>query len=166
MRAESEAAGLLADDEEDTDLIKYERGLPFRNVLRATLLRFLPGATATLAGGLVLMGGSLFSLESLAVIAGGAGLLSLGFGAALEILRRWLYPDVELDGRRSFVAGLVSPFGAFIMGVLAGPVIAANVFGFLFLPALIIGIVMFCAWLSPTPEEMRGSEYEGSLDGL
>ncbi|HSG08274.1 MAG TPA: hypothetical protein VLA36_07945 [Longimicrobiales bacterium] len=146
-------------------LRKYERGIPFREALAATVLRFLPGALVTMAGGVVLMGGSLLRPDVLAIIAGGAGLLSLGFGAGLEIVRRWLYPDAGIMGRRSVVAGLVSPLGAFVAGVLAGPMVATSVLGLLFLPALVIAVVMFFAWLEPTPEEKRGSEFEGSLTG-
>lgn len=144
-------------------LRKYERGIPFREALAATVFRFLPGALVTMVGGIMLMGGSLLRPDVLAIIAGGAGLLSLGFGTGLEVVRRWLYPDADIVGRRSVVAGLVSPLGAFIAGVLAGPMVATNVLGLLFLPSLVIAVVMFFAWLEPTPEEKRGSEFEGSL---
>lgn len=151
-----------------SELVPYERGLSLRTTVKATLGRFLPGATLSLAAGVGLMGATPFSvgwLEWAVVLGGAAGILTLGFGVGLEMLRRRLYPDAKVDGRRSFVAGLVAPLGAFIANVIGGPIVAGlDVLGFLFLPALVIAVVMFFAWLTPTPEETRGAEYEGPLD--
>ena len=164
MEEESGTGLQGADEGSGTALIKYERGLPFPKVLKATLVRFLPGSVVTLIAGLLVLGGNLTSMDLLGVVAGSAAFLSLGYGVGLEALRRWLYPDADVDGRRSFVAGLVAPLGAFIAGVLAGPMSTVGVLGFLFLPAFIIALLMFFAWLTPTPEEMRGPEYEDSLN--
>ena len=93
-----------------TDLVPYERGIPPTNVLRATLGRFLPGSFLGLGILVAMLGlpgnGTLadFVATSLRLVAP----LLLGYGLGLESLRRWLYPDAEIEGRRSFIAGLMS----------------------------------------------------------
>ena len=64
----------------------------------------------------------------------------------------------------SSVAGLVFPLWASIAGVLAGPVLATNVIGFLFVSALLIAGVTFLAWLGPTPEELRSPAYDRPVE--
>ena len=143
--------------------VPYVRGVPLASTLRAVLTRFLPGAATSVVAGVTLTMGRLpeITFESVVVMGAAAGIMSLGYLAGLELLRRHLYPDAAVEGRRSFVAGLLAPFGAFITGVLGSPVLATTVVGFLFLPALVIAVVMFFAWLTPTPEEMRARGTKG-----
>lgn len=142
-------------------VVPYERGLPLSSTVRATLTRFLPGAATSVVAGITLASGRFpdITAESVLVVGAVVGMLSLGYLVGLEALRRWLYPDAAVEGRRSFMAGLMAPIAAFITGVLADPAIGTNVMGFLFLPALVIAVVMFFAWLTPTPESMRAAEY-------
>lgn len=147
-----------------TELVPYERGLSFGEIVQASAGRFLPGAVLSFATTLTLIGGVPGSgewLEALTVILAGAGALTLGFSAGLEALRRWLYPDAKVNGRRSFIAGVVAPAVAFIVSALLGTGFSmAGLLGVLFLVSLSLAVLMFFAWLTPTPEELRDSEYE------
>ena len=70
-------------------------------------------------------------------------------------MRRWLYPDAKMTGYRSFVAGLFAPSVWFIwggLGLRVSEVVAWSMFPLL---GLVLAVVMFVAWLTPTPEEMR-----------
>ena len=144
---------------ESLSVSMYEQGLPLSSTVRATLTRFFPGAVLSTVVGATLSGAAILSIGNLLTELSVAGVLSLGFAAGVELMRRHLYPDAGVEGRRSFVAGLVAPLAAYIAGVLGAPIVARSVFGFLFLPALIIAILMFFAWLTPTPEEMRSEKY-------
>ncbi len=149
-----------------TELVPYERGLPFGEIVQASASRFLPGAVLSLAAMLTLAGGVSGSggwLEALPVILAGAGALTLGFSAGLAALRRWLYPDAKVNGRRSFIVGVIAPVVVFIIGTLLPPGTGSSMalwLGALFLASLILAVLMFFAWLTPTPEELRGGEYE------
>ncbi len=143
-----------------TELVPYERGLPLGEIVQASAGRFLPGAVLSLATTFTLIGGVSGSgewLEALTVILAGAGALTLGFSAGLEALRRWLYPDAKVNGRRSFIVGVIAPVVVFIIGTLlpgTGYSSMALWLGALFLASLILAVLMFFAWLTPTPERM------------
>ena len=83
------------------------------------------------------------------------------------MIRRWLYPDAQIDGRRSFIAGIMSPAAVFIVGVFAGPLFSGlQLLAMLFSVALVSAVLMFFAWLSPTPDDMRSPEYERDAELL
>ena len=155
---------------QDADLVPYERGIPAEKAVEATRRYFAPGSALSLVVGVGLLGGvpAVGELvEFLLTLGGGVLVLSAGFWAGLELLRRWLYPDAQIDGRRSFVAGLIAPIAVFVAGVVVGAsggILAA--FAHLFGVALVTAILMFFAWLSPTPDDMRGPEYEPDTDLL
>ena len=151
------------------ELVPYKQGVSLGTVIRASLGRFLPGSILGLGSVFALLGlGPGEWLGAAAIFGAGVGALTLGFGLGLEALRRWLYPDAKVEGRRSFVAGLMAPVAAFVTAALAGSGGGYVAFaGLLFMVALITAVLMFFAWLTPTPEDMRGAEYrlgDGLLD--
>ena len=143
-------------DAESHDLLPYERGLPFRDVLKGSLTRFLPGCVVGLAG--ILAWGQPDILANLPGYLALVAVATVGFGIGLEGLRRWLFPDAKIDGGRSFVAGLMvgpiwfSVIVASMIPALQGP----QAWAFFPLIGLILAVLMFFAWLTPTPEEKRG----------
>ncbi len=143
-----------------SDVVPYERGVSLKTVLRGVLKRFLPASAISLGVlGLALTTAGASGLALIPLLAGG---LTLGFGLGMEGLRRWLYPDAKVDGRRSVVAGLLSPlllFGtvALIETTGLGPIGAA---GFTLLSGMIMALAMYFPWLTPTPEMVQRSEVE------
>ena len=106
-------------------------------------------------------------LEALFMLVSGIGTLAVGFGGGLEVIRRWLFPDAQIDGRRSFVAGIMAPAAVFIAGVFLGPFSSGlALLGMLFSVAMVSAVLMFFAWLTPAPEDMRDPEYEHGPDLL
>ena len=85
--------------------------------------------------------------------------MTLGFGVGLTGLRRWLYPDAKVEGRRSLIAGLLSPFVVFMAAGFSGGLTIVPFVAVLVLVGVIMALAMFFAWLSPTPDEMLGPEY-------
>jgi len=144
-----------------SDVVPYKRGLSLKTVLRGVLKRFLPSSAISLG---VL--GSALGVSGLGLLPLLAGGLTLGFGLGMEGLRRWLYPDAKVDGRRSVVAGLLSPlllFGtvALIETTGLGPIGLA---GFTLLSGMIMALAMYFPWLTPTPEMVQRSEVESLVD--
>jgi len=147
----------LPETSRDSALVPYERGLPFSSVFIGTLGRFLPGSAGIISavGLLALIHDPsrwpiLFGLVGLEV----AG-LTVGFGMGLEGLRRWLYPDAGVEGRRSIVAGLCSPLALAIVSVFSQGASLSDIAVFSTLAGTIMALLMYFAWLSPTPEEKR-----------
>ncbi len=142
-------------------LVPYRRGVSLREIVKGAFARFLPGSLVSL-GGLTLLfdistrGGG--ALATVGAVLGFAGALTLGFGSGLLVLRRWLYPDSRLSGQRSLLAGLFAPFALFVAA--AAGVGLAQLPVLLFVIGLITALGIFFAWLSPTPEGMRGAEFE------
>ena len=60
--------------------------------------------------------------------------------------------DAEIEGRRSFIAGIMSSVAASIV-VAVGPSTPVLLPVF-FLLGLVMAVLMFFAWLTPTPERM------------
>jgi hypothetical protein len=139
------------------DLVPYERGLPFRDVLMGSLTRFLPGSVVGLSA-ILAWGGWPNFLANLPGYLALVAVATVGFGIGLEGLRRWLFPDAKIDGGRSFVAGLMvgpiwfSVIVASLIPALQGP----QAWAFFPLIGMILAVLMFFAWLTPTPEEKRG----------
>ena len=73
--------------------------------------------------------------------------------------RRWLYPGAGVTGRRSVIAGVLSPLALFITAVMGAGLNSVQIVAVLFLVGVLLALGMFFAWLSPTPEEMLGSRY-------
>lgn len=130
----------------------YARGVPAEVVARGLVGRFIPASAGIMTAmalipilseprrtGIVL---SIMTMETASVI--------VGYGAALAVMRRWLYPDAGIDGRRSVVAGLFSPLA---LGI-------ASLFfqgrGEMIVPTSILAgagmaLVLYFPWLRPTP---------------
>jgi hypothetical protein len=135
----------------------YERGIESGEVVKATLGRFMPASLLSLLGsviGMAVLSGSTIPSEIIFVPMMAVPLVA-GFGVGLEALRRFLYPDANLSGRRSVIAGILSPFAFFSVMVFL------EQFGGAFLglvAMVVIGVVlavsMFFAWLTPTPADM------------
>jgi hypothetical protein len=149
------------------DLVPYERGLPPSDVLKGSLARFLPGSVLGLAGLLGAFGwpGDLWA--NLPGYLGLVGIATVGFGLGLEAMRRWLYPDANVDGGRSFVAGLMT--GAIWFSLLTLLPALQGPQAWLVFPLIgtVLAVLMFFAWLTPTPEEMRketGPAVKGGRD--
>ena len=144
----------------EVEVVPYERGLSIREVLRGTLSRFLPASVLSMGAVGAAAGMAGPGLDWLVGVLGFAGALTGGFGLGMVALKRWLYPDADVAGRRSVVAGLLSPLAVFISVVLGSglshpaqvPVVLALIGG-------VMAVSMFFAWLSPTPEVMRGPQY-------
>lgn len=158
-------------DDGGTDLVPYEAGISLREVVKGTLTRFLPGSVigmGVLAAIIPPLGLTKLRLLELLLLHE-VGPLVLGFGLGLLGLHRWLYPDAEVTGRKSFVAGILTPIAMLGGGVLAGLV------GFVsqiqpsllsFLVGFFMALAMFFPWLSPTPEEKRSDRYESDESDL
>jgi hypothetical protein len=159
----------------ETDPLKppsYDRGVATSEVARATLTRFLPASLLSLGTVFVVINASLLGsrvVDILLMVFGatlGAGvLLAGGYWTGLTLLRRWLYPDAEISGRRSIIAGLMSPLGLFISVVLGAGVRPAGAFLITFVVGLVMALAMFFAWLSPTPDLLSTSDERYLEDG-
>jgi hypothetical protein len=127
------------------------RGIQREEAVRATLTRFLPSSILSLGIGFLLLEVPV-GAETLEFIVGTlllSGATTIGYGLGLEGLRRWLYENANVAGRRSVVAGLLSPLAVFIgavlfqgLGTIGG--------GLLFLlVGIVMALVMFFPWLTP-----------------
>ena len=150
------------DQEELLPDVLPDRGVSAGAVFRGIFGRFLPGSLismASLMGLISLIGGpSLF--EFLLVVALPSVGLAIGYAIGLESLRRWLFPDAAVDGRRSLLAGIVSPLALFtwvtmVAESLGGLTLPAGV-GVLLLVGFLMAVVMFFPWL--TGDEAGGSD--------
>ncbi len=151
----------------DSEIIPRKRGLPLKETLRGALSRFLPSSILSLSAVTAIIG-SIFPLgEFLLGVLIVSGMLTLGFGAGLEGLRRWLYPDAGVDGRRSIVAGLMAPLALFIPLLFQG---VSEFLGMsvLFIVGVAMAVGMFFPWLTATPgsdDVGYGSPVESEEDG-
>jgi hypothetical protein len=94
------------------------RGVPLRTVFRGVLGHFLPAAAVVVAPlalvtFLVNPLDYALNLRVLSLLF----LTTLGFGLGIGVLSPWLYPHSNPDGKRSEVAGLVSPLAWLILGI-------------------------------------------------
>lgn len=148
------------------------RGVPLRTVFRGVLGHFFPAAAVVMVPLVIVV--FLFNpFDYAQMLPGLGGLLmsTLGFGLGLGALSPWLYPHSNPDGRRSEVAGFVSPFAWLPVGFgLAGlfqlpvaipgmawliPLLNAMPFwgGFLLtglISGLILAVVAYAPWLRRT----------------
>lgn len=138
----------------DNELVAYRPGIPSHTAARGVLRRFLP-ASAGIMGVLSLVpivADPTRALIVLGIVAFEVTWLTFGYGVGLELLRRWLYPDAAVDGRRSVVAGLTTPLAlgivsAFTQGAHTATICVAST-----LVGLGMAAVMFFAWMRPTPD--------------
>lgn len=154
---------LPADQEEAEEAMAvYLPGIPLSENLKGALGRFLPGALVGVGAVLSFTNGVPGSgevAEALLMVLAGAAGMTAGFAAGLEGLRRWLYPDAKIAGRKSFIAGLMAPVAVFVVGILFSPAGLPMLLTLLFLVPLVLALLMFFAWLTPTPEALRDEEY-------
>ncbi len=138
----------------------YERGLSLREVAKGALMRFLPASFVSMAGLAATMKLSVGSgLLAVTGSLGFAAAMTVGFGAGLLVMRPWLYPDSDVSGRRSVVAGLLSPLALFISLVFSSGLSPIAAFGALFLVGFLLALGLFFAWLTPTPGEALADAY-------
>ena len=152
-------------DKRPADLVPYKRGITLGEIAKGTLGRFLPGSVIGMTLPALVLdsagpNGPLSFIDTILAQMSLAGPLVAGFGIGLVALGHWLFPDAKVSGWRSFIAGLVSP-----IAILAGSWISRGFLGaegmvVSFLAGVILALVMYFAWLSPTPEDMRGDRYE------
>jgi hypothetical protein len=140
---------------EEFDVIPYQRGVSAGTIVSAITSRFLPG-TVIGQGLIIAMVGLPNDLTAIPILIGALG---LGYGLGLESLRRWMYPDAEVRGRRSLVAGLMSSATlaallSLVQMTLGEVLVVVPIVG------LVMAILLFFAWLSPTPAHMRSSKYD------
>ena len=161
---------LRKSDENSTELMPYERGISLSRVLKGTATRFLPGSVIGMGAlSALIPPGGLSGIRLLEmVLLHQVGPLALGFGLGLVGLHRWLYPDSEVQGRRSLVAGLLSPIamlGAGVFTAVLGLVPLPQPGIVSFLVGIVMALAMYFPWLSPTPEEKRPGKYERDQPG-
>lgn len=161
---------LQTTEENATELMPYKRGVSLGKVLKGTTARFLPGSVIGM-GALSLLfppgGLSGFRLLELLLLHE-VGPLMIGFGLGLLGLHPWLYPDSEIQGRRSLVSGLLSPIAVLGASAFTGllglvplpqPALVSLIVGF------VLALAMYFPWLSPTPEEKRPEHFDGDQRG-
>ncbi len=131
------------------ELAPATRGLPREACVKGTLARFLPASLVVLGPFLLQPFSNPAAWPPLLWMAVTAGSLAVGFGAGLEGLRRWLWTDAEVDGRRSAVAGLLAPLvsGIVTSGIDDPFAMAALTAGV----GVAVAVLMYFAWLTETP---------------
>jgi len=139
----------------------YRRGLGMRSVVRGTLLRFLPGSLLSSTAVFVYLNGfAPPSLAETATLAVGFGLgLSAGFGVALGALRKRLYPDADVDGYRSLIAGLLAPLAVLMVTGFVGGIGLSSLPWVLGIGGVASAATFFFPWLTPTPRSMLDPRY-------
>ena len=157
-------------DEKATELVPYKRGISLREVTKGTLTRFLPGSVIGMGAlSAIIPPGGLGGLRLLELLLlHQVGPLAIGFGLGLVGLHRWLFPDSEVAGRRGFIAGLLSPvamLGAGVLTQILGMAPLPQPALVSFLVGIVMALVLFFPWLSPTPEEKRPDRYEPDQPG-
>jgi hypothetical protein len=174
-RGEAEGTDLQTVGENKTELVPYKRGIPLSEVGKGTVARYLPGSVIGMGVlqifDLPVMGLSFPAMVELFLVHE-LGPLVIGFGLGLLALHRWLYPDSEVTGRKSFIAGFLSPMTLVLTSILARG-LQLDLALVSFLVGIIMALGMYLRWLRPTPEEKRSVHYEpdepvqlqeGSLD--
>ncbi len=142
-----------------SEVMPGKRGLTVKETLGGTLTRFLPSSLLSVGAAWALFGVGVDDLRDLLMLVLlFSGLLTLGFGVGLEGLRRWLYPEADVGGRRSVLAGLLSPLAWLVASFTVEPLEAivglgvGDFFYYAGLPGL-VGVVlalgMFFPWLTP-----------------
>lgn len=148
-------------------VVPYERGaIPFGDVLKGVVGRFLPASAVSLFGAVALTAAPGTPLTPLFGMFGAwVAWIGLGFGVGLFALRRWLFPDANVSGTRSVLAGALGglmPLAIVRFG-LGLTILPFSMTLTLVLVGLGMALGMFFPWLTETPPEMRDAEY--AVDG-
>lgn len=119
-----------------------------RTIVRAALTRFLPGyALGILA--LYILGNIADRLTLRWSFVAVAGLiLTLGYMLALLPLRSRLLPGVGVEGRRSVIAGMLSPVVALMALLYSGPESALVALSVLVPAGALITLGIFFPWIT------------------
>jgi hypothetical protein len=143
---------LLHPTDEIPHALTYQRGVAGDEVALATLTRFFP---ASLVGTAVLLpfyfSATSWEREAAWLLGSFTAPAAVGFYLALVGMRRWIYPDADVRGRRSAVAGFVAPIAAFC----ANAVLRTHPLTLSIAVGVVVAVLLFFAWLAPTPAEMR-----------
>ena len=131
----------------------YEPGIERDELKGAVLSRFLPASLVSVLAVFAFLIG--FPLSEFIFVPVMLAPLVAGFSAGLELLRRRLYPDADLKGRRTVLAGLLAPLTAFVALAINPSIDLLPAMGIFGLIGVLMAFVMFFAWLTPTPEELR-----------
>ena len=140
---------------QQSEVMPGKRGLTMKETLGATLTRFLPTSLLSVGAVVALFEPGIHLSEFLIPVLVFTGLITLGFGVGLEGLRRWLYPEADVSGRRSVLAGLLSPLAwlaAFLIVEPLGAIVGLAEFFFVGLVGVVLALGMFFPWLTPTME--------------
>ncbi len=154
----------LPEEIRQAEVIPGVRGVPLSLAAKGTLARFLPASGAVM--GAFAIPAVLDDPSRLLVILGVVGLevlgLSVGFGAGLLGLRRWLFPSAKIGGKRSFFAGLMSPLALGIAFVFTQGASLVEIASFSAVAGLGMAVVLYSPWLSsggePAPEVPLGDQ--------
>jgi len=149
----------------------HESGIEQREIVTATLTRFMPASILSAVG--LVVGSTVWSgstiPEEIVFLPLMVVFLMAGFGVSLEVLRRFLHPDADVSGRRSVIAGVLSPFAYVLVAAsvsqfsnIRGAMVAAVSMGALALVGAALPVIMFFPWLTPTRDEMRPESKEGT----
>lgn len=151
-----------------TAVAEYRRGIPGREVVKGVFARFLPATSVPVAGLWIMsfLRGSgetvVWSTPPWVIWGGLLGLTTLGFGGGLVALRKWLFPDANVAGRRSVLAGVLAPLVP-LAGFLAMSLLEVRFEAAWLVPAtfvlggIAVALLTFFPWLTETPEHMRPS---------
>jgi hypothetical protein len=165
-QASEQGVELQTTDDQPTALVPYERGVSLGQIAKGTFGRFLPGSVIGMSIPALLLdfmgpGGPMSFLDVMLLQMYSAAPLIVGFGSGLLALGRWLYPDANVSGRKSFIAGLVSPIAILGANLISGGFqTSGEGMVVTFLTGVVLALIMYFAWLRPTAAEMRDGRYE------
>lgn len=136
--------------------------VPFRDVLRGTAARFIPGAVlgqAAMIG--ILLIGEIDSIHAgdLGILAAFTGLMAAGNLAALGTIGRALRDDANVSGRRALITGAAA--GAIHFGVataVGGMTIEAG-YPLAFLAGALAALAMFFPWIGTVKGDYTDGGY-------
>jgi len=137
--------------------VVQEKGLPDGVVAQGVLKRFFPASFGSL--GVLVWGLSLGSLEfgvhQAMVLGVEVASLTAGFGLGLVGLKRLLYSDAAVNGRRSIVAGLCSPLYLGLASIFMQGSNLLEIAGVSILTGAGVSFAMFFPWLSRSPSKEK-----------
>lgn len=120
-------------------------------ILRAALLRFIPGVLTFLGGGLYVTArnkGIALGPEQIEGFGNLTFFMTLGFLTIVSVMRRALPSAARVAGRRGLLAGFASPAVLLALEIVHGsPASHALNYGFAFLAGSLVTLVMFVPWV-------------------
>ena len=123
---------------------------PFRDILRGTAARFVPGAVLGQAAMIaVLIVGEPDSLHAgdIGVLAVFTGLMAAGHLAALGTVGRALRDDANVSGRRALITGAAAGAIHFGVATAVGGMTIATGYPLAFLAGALAALAMFFPWI-------------------